>query len=83
MEQVRNVILVHGMWHQPAHLSLLTHELRESRIRVISPQLHRGSLAADTAAIQDAVDASAVAPVVVGHSYGGSVITGLRGVHHQ
>jgi pimeloyl-ACP methyl ester carboxylesterase len=82
MEHVRDVILVHGMWHQPAHLSLLMHELRESGIRVTSPPLHRGSLAADTAAIQAAVDASAIAPVVVGHSYGGSVITGLRGVHH-
>ncbi len=82
MEQVRDVILVHGMWHRPAHLALLIQELRESGIRVVAPQLHRGSLAADTAAIQEAVDATTIAPVVVGHSYGGSVITGLRGVHH-
>ncbi|MBH0131019.1 alpha/beta hydrolase [Salinibacterium sp. NK8237] len=82
MEHLRDVILVHGLWHQPAHLSLLTYELRERGIRVTSPLLHRGSLAADTAAVQEAVDACASAPVVVGHSYGGSVITGLRGVHH-
>ncbi|MBH0054869.1 alpha/beta hydrolase [Salinibacterium sp. SWN139] len=82
MEQVREVILVHGLWHQPAHLSLVTRELRENGIRVIAPQLHRGSLAADTAVVQDAVDACASPPVVMGHSYGGSVITGLRDAHH-
>jgi pimeloyl-ACP methyl ester carboxylesterase len=39
-------------------------------------------LPADTAAVQAAVDALQVPPIVLGHSYGGSVITGLRGVGH-
>ncbi len=46
------------------------------------PELHRGSLAADTAAVQAVVDALDEPPLVLGHSYGGSVITGLRGVRH-
>lgn len=82
VERDREVILVHGLWHQPAHLSLLREELRARGIRATSPLLRRGSLAADTAAIQEAVDASENPPVVVGHSYGGAVITGLRGARH-
>jgi pimeloyl-ACP methyl ester carboxylesterase len=37
-------------------------------------------LTADTAAVQAAVDVLPEPPLVLGHSYGGSVITGLRGV---
>jgi pimeloyl-ACP methyl ester carboxylesterase len=37
-------------------------------------------LQADTALVQGVVDACGEAPAVFGHSYGGSVITGLRGV---
>ncbi|HWO66501.1 MAG TPA: alpha/beta fold hydrolase [Umezawaea sp.] len=44
------------------------------------PALHRGSLAADTLAVQAAVDALPTPPIALGHSYGGSVITGLTGV---
>nr|MDT0666432.1 alpha/beta hydrolase [Micromonospora sp. DSM 115978] len=51
-------------------LEALGHEVRTS-------ELHRGSLAADTAAVQADVDALGDA-VVCGHSYGGAVITGLR-----
>lgn len=46
------------------------------------PELHRGSLAADTAAVQAHIDALSEPPVVLGHSYGGSVITGVRGAAH-
>jgi pimeloyl-ACP methyl ester carboxylesterase len=61
---------------------LLEEALVERGITVKSPRLHRGSLVEDTLAVQEVVDASRIAPVVVGHSYGGSVITGLLGIHH-
>lgn len=80
MNRLQDVILVHGLWHQPAHLAPLARALRARGTRVLVPQLHRGSLAADTAAVQAAVDASRSAPLVVGHSYGGAVITGLERV---
>ena len=50
---------------------------------VRATELHRGSLPADTAAVQADVDALARdGPVVVcGHSYGGAVITGLDPAH--
>ncbi|MFC4852843.1 alpha/beta hydrolase [Actinophytocola glycyrrhizae] len=76
-----NVVLVHGQWHDPRHFDLVVIRLRERGVTVAVPELHRGSLAADTRVVQEVVDA--LAPVVVlGHSYGGSVITGLTGVAH-
>ncbi|MFE6701878.1 alpha/beta hydrolase [Streptomyces sp. NPDC057718] len=79
-------VLVHGLYHRPEHFDLVAEGLRAASIDVVVPGLHRGSLAADTEAVQDAVDALAEAygtpPLVLGHSYGGSVITGLRGAGH-
>lgn len=82
MAEIRDVVLVHGLWHQPAHFELLKAALTELGIAVTVPALHRGSLAEDTSAVQRVVDESRIAPVVVGHSYGGAVITGLTGIHH-
>lgn len=82
MSQQPEVVLVHGLWHQPAHFDLLARDLRGQGVTVHVPRLHRGSLAADTAAVQSAVDGCREAPVVLGHSYGGSVITGLERVRH-
>ncbi|WP_435744803.1 alpha/beta hydrolase [Microbacterium sp. PMB16] len=74
------VVLVHGLWHQGAHMSLLAAELRRRGVDTHAPTLHRGSLDADTAAVQAVVDACPSPPLVLGHSYGGAVITGLTGV---
>lgn len=75
-----DIILVHGLWHQGAHMKPLAIELRERGHRVHTPDLHRGSLAGDTAHVQGIVDQCATPPLALGHSYGGSVITGLTGV---
>ncbi|WP_232082967.1 alpha/beta hydrolase [Arthrobacter sp. SO5] len=82
MGQKPEAVLVHGLWHQPAHFDRLAADLRGRGFTVHIPRLHRGSLAADTAAVQDYVDGCTTAPVAVGHSYGGSVITGLNRVSH-
>lgn len=74
------VVLVHGLWHGPQHFDPLARTLREQGIEVTVPELHRGSLDADTEAVQAAVDGKNEPPVVLGHSYGGAVITGLTGV---
>ncbi|WP_394816202.1 alpha/beta hydrolase [Streptomyces mooreae] len=78
--QVPSAVLVHGLYHQPEHFIQVAEGLRAAGVDVVAPELHRGSLAADTAAVQAAVDRLAEPPLVLGHSYGGSVITGLRGV---
>lgn len=82
MTQRMEVVLVHGLWHQPAHFDRLAEDLRRQGARVHVPRLHRGSLAADTEVAQEMVDGCEGTPVVLGHSYGGSVITGLERVRH-
>ncbi|WP_393057623.1 alpha/beta hydrolase [Streptomyces sp. LN549] len=79
---MNGVVLVHGLYHDPRHFDLVVAELRADGIDVAVPELHRGSLQADTEAVQAVVDAMEEPPLVVGHSYGGSVITGLTGVGH-
>jgi len=76
------VVLVHGLYHRPEHFAVVAERLRSAGTHVVVPELHRGSLLADTAAVQAAVDSLREPPIVLGHSYGGSVITGLRGAGH-
>lgn len=79
---MNSVVLVHGLYHDPRHFGLVAGELRAAGVDVVVPELHRGSLPADTEAVQAVVDAKEEPPLVLGHSYGGSVITGLTGVGH-
>ncbi|MEE4493234.1 alpha/beta hydrolase [Streptomyces sp. BE230] len=76
------VVLVPGRWHTPHHFGPLRAMLRQHGVTVHTPWLQRGSLAADTAHVQRLVDALPEPPVVLGHSYGGSVATGLHGAAH-
>lgn len=76
------VVLVHGLYHRPEHFALVAEPLRTAGTEVVVPELHRGSLAADTAVVQEVVDSLPQPAIVLGHSYGGSVITGLHGVAH-
>ncbi len=73
-----DVILVHGAWVGPDTWEFVTAPLRERGHRVEAVALHRGTLAADTAAVQEVVDRFGIAAVVCGWSYGGMVITGVE-----
>lgn len=73
-------VLVHGLFHQPAYMRALADVLRQRGVTVHVPRLHRGSLAADTAAVQRVVERCEDPPVLLGHSYGGAVIAGVHGV---
>ncbi|MFD0020362.1 alpha/beta hydrolase [Streptomyces sp. NPDC058382] len=79
---MNSVVLVHGLYHEPRHFDLVSGALRAAGVEVSVPELHRGSLHADTEAVQAVVDSMSEPPLVLGHSYGGSVITGLTGVGH-
>jgi len=78
----RPVVLVHGLWHQPEHFAPLVEALAAAGLVVSAPRLHRGSFEADVAAVQRVVDAQPEPPVLVGHSYGGAVITDVTGAAH-
>ncbi|WP_426997732.1 hypothetical protein [Pseudarthrobacter sp. N5] len=82
MRQKLEFVLVRGLWHQPAHFDRVAADLLGQGVAVCVPHLHRGSLEADTSVVQDALAGCPMAPVVVGHSYGGSVVTGLDRVSH-
>ncbi|MEV0917701.1 alpha/beta hydrolase [Streptomyces sp. NPDC049967] len=79
---MNGVVLVHGLYHDPQHFDLIAEELTAAGVEVAVPELHRGSLLADTEAVQGFIDAMEEPPLVMGHSYGGSVITGLTGAAH-
>ncbi len=72
------IVLVHGAWHGGWCWEQVVPRLRSLGHQVLVTELHRGSLAQDTAAVQADVDAIGGDAVVCGHSYGGCVITGLR-----
>ncbi|WP_329361161.1 alpha/beta fold hydrolase [Streptomyces sp. NBC_00669] len=61
---VNGVVLVHGLYHDPRHFDLVVAELAAAGVEVAVPELHRGSLAADTAAVQAVVDAMAEPPLI-------------------
>ncbi|MCG6497779.1 alpha/beta hydrolase [Kitasatospora sp. A2-31] len=74
------MLLVHGAWHTGRAWDGVAAGLRARGVAVAVAELHRGSLAADVAAAETALDrlTDAGGPAVAcGHSYGGAVITGL------
>ena len=72
------VVLVPGAWFAPEAWREVADLLRESGITVAVPRLPGSSLADDTAAVLNAINAlGGATPVVCGHSYSGAVITGL------
>ncbi|SDT14718.1 Alpha/beta hydrolase family protein [Streptomyces sp. TLI_053] len=75
----RGVLLVHGAWHTGHAWDGVATGLRARGVVVAVAELHRGSLAADTAAAETALDLlpGGGPAVACGHSYGGAVITGL------
>jgi pimeloyl-ACP methyl ester carboxylesterase len=72
------IVLVHGAWHGPWCWEAVVPSLEAKGHVVRAPELHRGSLQADVAAVQVEVDALGDQVVVCGHSYGGMVISGLK-----
>lgn len=70
------VVLVHGAWEQPSSWAAVAARLREHGYRVVVPDNPLRTLSGDVASIAAVVKGIAGPIVLVGHSYGGSVITG-------
>ena len=73
-------VLVHGLWHGAWCWDDVRAALTEQGVDSIAVELPLTDLAADTRATLDALDDFDRPAVLVGHSYGGAVITGA-GVH--
>ena len=77
---------MHGAWHGAWCWDRVVEELEARGVPVIAVDLPLSGLADDVASAREAIAASGPGSVVVGHSYGGEVITaaarGMPGVSH-
>ncbi|MGE3288058.1 MAG: alpha/beta hydrolase [Pseudonocardia sp.] len=73
-------VLVHGLWHDGRCWEAVGAELDRRGLTWVAAELPLTDLAADTAAAGAAIDAVGGPVVLVGHSYGGAVVTGA-GTH--
>jgi len=72
---VKNVILVHGAWADGTSWSKIIPLLNAKGMNVVAVQLPLTSLADDAATVKRAIALEDGPVVLVGHSYGGAVIT--------
>jgi pimeloyl-ACP methyl ester carboxylesterase len=70
-----NIVLVHGIWADGSSWSKVIPTLQNAGHRVIAVQLPLTSLADDVATVKRAIDLVGGPTILVGHSYGGNVIT--------
>ncbi|WP_241654381.1 alpha/beta fold hydrolase [Granulicella sibirica] len=75
MPAVHNIVLVHGAWADGSSWSKLIPLLEAKGLHVVCVQNPLTSLADDVAATKRAIDAQDGPVLLVGHSYGGVVIT--------
>ena len=80
MKAQANIVLVHGAWADGSCWSTVIERLQAGGYQVTAPQFPESSLAADVARLRQVLDRQDGPAVVVGHSYGGQIITAL-GTH--
>jgi pimeloyl-ACP methyl ester carboxylesterase len=74
-EPIKNVVLVHGAWADGSSWAKIIPLLEGRGLHVVAVQNPLSSLADDVAATKRIIDAQDGPVVLVGHSYGGAVIT--------
>ena len=70
-----NIVLVHGLWADGSSWNNIIPILQNAGHKVIAVQLPAHSLADDVATVKRAIDLVGGPAILVGHSYGGFVIT--------
>lgn len=75
---VPHIVLVHGAWADGSCWSSVISRLHERGYGVTAPQFPESSLAADVARLRQVLDRQSGPTIVVGHSYGGQIITALN-----
>jgi pimeloyl-ACP methyl ester carboxylesterase len=72
-----NIVLVHGAWADGSCWSAVIERLQAEGYQVTAPQFPESSLAADVARLREVLARQDGPTIVVGHSYGGQIITAL------
>jgi pimeloyl-ACP methyl ester carboxylesterase len=72
-----NIVLVHGAWADGSCWSGVVERLQAEGFQVRAPQFPLSSIADDVARLRQVLDFQDGPTIVVGHSYGGQIITAL------
>jgi pimeloyl-ACP methyl ester carboxylesterase len=72
-----NIVLVHGAWADGSCWTDVIQRLQAGGYHVIAPQFPMSSLAADVARLRQVLQFQTGPSLVVGHSYGGQIMTAL------
>ncbi len=72
-----NIVLVHGAWADGSSWNAVIERLQSDGYNVTAPQFPESSLAADVARLRQVLARQDGPTVVVGHSYGGQIVTAL------
>jgi pimeloyl-ACP methyl ester carboxylesterase len=72
-----NIVLVHGAWADGSCWSAVIESLQADGYTVVAPQFPETSLAADVARLRQVLRRLSRPSVIVGHSYGGQIMTAL------
>jgi pimeloyl-ACP methyl ester carboxylesterase len=72
-----NIVLVHGAWADGSCWSDVIKRLQANEYHVTAPQFPMSSLAADVARLRQVLQLQTGPTLVVGHSYGGQIMTAL------
>jgi len=71
------IVLVHGAWADGSCWSAVIERLQADGYNVTAPQFPESSLAADVARLREVLHRQDGPTIVVGHSYGGQIVTAL------
>jgi pimeloyl-ACP methyl ester carboxylesterase len=77
MSEKPNIVLVHGAWADGSSWSAVIESLQADGYTVTAPQFPETSLAADVARLRQVLRRQTGPTVVVGHSYGGQIMSAL------
>ena len=72
-----NIVLVHGAWADGSSWSAVIQRLQEAGYNVTAPQFPLTSLADNLARLREVLAVQDGPTIVVGHSYGGQIMTAL------
>ena len=77
MSESPNIVLVHGAWADASSWSAVVERLQAEGYSVVAPQFPETSLADDIARLRQVLNRQSGPTIVVGHSYGGQIMTAL------